>query len=90
MVFSRFTIETGEIVEIYYFVYIRHIICIRTMYNTWCFFNTSSRFLERESHQQKDFPMEKDSEQLQIDQPRKLCCLFYQQNQIQPMMWMMS
>ena len=25
--------------------------------------------------------MEKDSEQLQIDQPRKLCCLFHQQNQ---------
>ena len=32
--------------------------------------------------------MEKDSEQLQIDQPWKLCCLFHQQNQIQPMLWM--
>ena len=39
------------------------------------FFNRSSGFLERESHQQKDFPMEKDSEQLQIDQPQKLRCL---------------
>ena len=27
--------------------------------------------------------MKKDSEQLQIDKLRKLCCLFYQQNQIQ-------
>ena len=45
------------------------------------FFNRLSGFLERESHQQKDFPMEKHSEQLQIDQPRKLCCLFHQQNQ---------
>ena len=45
------------------------------------FFYRLSGFLERESHQQKDFPMEKDSEQLQIDQPRKLCCLFHRQNQ---------
>ena len=52
------------------------------------FFNRLSVFLERESHQQKDFPMEKDSEQLQIDQQRKLCCLFHQQNQTQPMLWM--
>ena len=58
------------------------------MYNIWCFFNKSSGFIERESHQQKDFPLEKDSEQLQTDQPRKLCCLFHQQNQIQPMLWM--
>ena len=51
------------------------------MYNIWCFFNRSSGFLERESHQQKDFPVEKDSQQVQIDQPRKLCYLFRQQNQ---------
>ena len=52
--------------------------------NIWRFFNRLSGFLERKSHQQKDFPKEKDSEQLQIDQPRKLCCLFHQQNQIPP------
>ena len=35
------------------------------------------QLLERENHQQKDSPMEKDSEQLQIDEPRKLCCLYF-------------
>ena len=58
------------------------------LYNIWCFFNRSSGFLERESHQQRDFPMKKDPEQLHIDQSRKLCCSFDQQNQIQPMLWM--
>ena len=36
------------------------------MYNIWCFFNRSSGFLERENHQQKDFPMEKDVDRIML------------------------